>query len=195
MLFSLYVAGIEKIIPGECDIGMFPDDIALWCSSPDVSHVESTVSSTLTEWNPFHVNVPGNEVADFLAKRGCSGIATTDYALAYREMYSLVKIKDKQVWMALPHQPGISRKSPGRALEFGGDRNDETAVSRMLSGHLKCMTFESGRKVFQTCPKCHLLLAFSEHILDCLVLALKDVHTSPLLVLDFARVNGLMDLI
>ncbi|GFX23040.1 uncharacterized protein TNCV_360541 [Trichonephila clavipes] len=35
MLFSLYVAGIEKIIPGESDIGMFADDITLWCSSPD----------------------------------------------------------------------------------------------------------------------------------------------------------------
>ncbi|GFX23043.1 putative RNA-directed DNA polymerase from transposon BS [Trichonephila clavipes] len=34
MLFSLYVAGIEKIIPGESDIGMFADDITLWCSSP-----------------------------------------------------------------------------------------------------------------------------------------------------------------
>ncbi|GFS47108.1 RNase H domain-containing protein [Trichonephila clavipes] len=30
---------------------------------------------------PSHVNVPGNEVADFLAKRRCSEIVTTDYAL------------------------------------------------------------------------------------------------------------------
>ncbi|GFW34793.1 retrovirus-related Pol polyprotein from transposon 17.6 [Trichonephila clavipes] len=50
MLFSLYVAGIEKIIPGESDIGMFADDITLWCSSPGVNHVESTLSSTLTEF-------------------------------------------------------------------------------------------------------------------------------------------------
>ncbi|GFV67962.1 uncharacterized protein TNCV_1872441 [Trichonephila clavipes] len=57
------------------------------------------------------------------------------------------------------------------------------------------MTFESGCKVFQTCSKCHLLPASPEHILDCLGLALEDVHASPLLMLDFARVNGLMDLI
>ncbi|GFW82235.1 hypothetical protein TNCV_3817161 [Trichonephila clavipes] len=74
------------------------------------------------------------------------------------------------------------------ALEFDGDRNDETAVSRLLSKHLKCMTFESGRKVFQTCPKRHLLPASPEYILDCLAFALKDVHASPLLVLDFAMV-------
>ncbi|GFV38581.1 uncharacterized protein TNCV_132201 [Trichonephila clavipes] len=91
--------------------------------------------------------------------------------------------------------PRISRKSLGGALEFDGDRNEQTAVSKLLSRHLKCMTFESGRKVFQTCPKCHLLSASPEHILDCLGLALEDVHASPLLVLDFAMVNGLMDLI
>ncbi|GFX68285.1 RNase H domain-containing protein [Trichonephila clavipes] len=147
------------------------------------------------QWIPSHVNAPGNEVTDFLAKRGCSETATTDYALTYREIYSLMKIKDKQVWIAPPDHPGISRKSPGGVLEFDGDRNDKTAVSRLLSGHLKCMTFESGRKVFQTCPKCHLLPASPEHTLDCLGFALEDVHVSPLLVLDFARVNGLMDLI
>ncbi|GFY39925.1 uncharacterized protein TNIN_207781 [Trichonephila inaurata madagascariensis] len=94
-----------------------------------------------------------------------------------------------------PDHPVISKKSPGGALEFDGDRNDQTAVSRLLSGHLKCMTFESVRKVFQTCSKCHLLPASPEHFLDCLGLALEDVRASPLLVLDFARVNDLMSLI
>ncbi|GFX30810.1 RNase H domain-containing protein [Trichonephila clavipes] len=140
-------------------------------------------------------NVPGNEVADFLAKRGCSEIATINYALTYREIYSLMKIKDKQVWIAPPDHPGISRKSPGGALKFDGNRNDQTAVFRLISGHFKDMTFESGRKVFQTCSKCHLLPASPEHILDGLGLALEDVHASPFLVLEFDRVNGLMDLI
>ncbi|GFT37094.1 RNase H domain-containing protein [Trichonephila clavipes] len=120
-------------------------------------------------------------------------IATTDYALTYREIYSLMKIKDMQVWMAPPDHPGISRESPGVTLEF--DRNYQTTVSRLLSGYLKCMTFKSGHKVFQTCPKCHLLPASPEHILNCLGLACEDVHASPLLVLDFARGNDLMDMI
>lgn len=97
--------------------------------------------------------------------------------------------------MAPPAHSGISRKSPGGALEFVGDRVDQTAVSRLISGHLKSMIYDSGRKVFQTCSKCHLLPASPEHILDCLGLALEDVQARPLLVLDFARVNGLMDLI
>ncbi|GFU56173.1 hypothetical protein TNCV_712321 [Trichonephila clavipes] len=80
--------------------------------------------------SPSHINIPGNEIADFLAKRSCSEIAITDYALTYREIYFLKKIKDKQVWIAPPDHPGISRKSPGDALEFDRDRNDQTAVSR-----------------------------------------------------------------
>ncbi|GFV62138.1 uncharacterized protein TNCV_4109411 [Trichonephila clavipes] len=106
-----------------------------------------------------------------------------------------MKITDKQVWMAPPDHPGISRKSPGGVLEFVGNKKNKTAVSRLLSGHLKGMTFESGRKVFQTCSKCHLLPASPEHILDCLGLALEDFHASPILGLDIARVNGLMYLI
>ncbi|GFW51700.1 uncharacterized protein TNCV_1186321 [Trichonephila clavipes] len=81
------------------------------------------------------------------------------------------------------------------ALELDGNRNDQTAVSRLLSEHLKGMAFEFGRKGFQTCSKCHLFPASPEHNLDCLGLALEDIHASPLLVLDFVRVNGLMDLI
>ncbi|GFU97977.1 hypothetical protein TNCV_383421 [Trichonephila clavipes] len=97
-----------------------------------------------------HVNVLGNEVTDFLAKRGRSEIATTDYAHTYRKIYSLVKIKDKHVWIIPPDHPGISRKSPWGALEFEANRNDQTSVSRLLSGHLKGLTSESGRKIFQT---------------------------------------------
>ncbi|GFU64939.1 hypothetical protein TNCV_1994531 [Trichonephila clavipes] len=57
-----------------------------------------------------------------------------------------MKIKDKQVWIVPPDHRGISRKSPGGALEFDGNRNDQMALSRLLSGHSKGMTFESGQK-------------------------------------------------
>ncbi|GFY13432.1 uncharacterized protein TNCV_1803031 [Trichonephila clavipes] len=90
---------------------------------------------------------------------------------------------------------GLVGKDLEGALEFNRIRKDQTAVSRLLSGHLKGMTFKSGHKVFQTCSKCHLLPASLGHILDCLGLALEDVHASPLLMLDFGRVNGLVNLI
>ncbi|GFV02580.1 hypothetical protein TNCV_5017481 [Trichonephila clavipes] len=43
-------------------------------------------------------------------------------------------------------------------MEFDGDRNDQKTVSRLLSGHFNCMTFESGRKVFQTCSSAYCRL-------------------------------------
>ncbi|GFX33829.1 uncharacterized protein TNCV_3962381 [Trichonephila clavipes] len=64
--------------------------------------------------------------------------------------------------MAPPDHPGISRESLGDVLEFEEDIRDQTAVSRLLSRPLKCMPFETGHKVFQNCPKCHLF----EHIGD-----------------------------
>ncbi|GFV22860.1 hypothetical protein TNCV_1205051 [Trichonephila clavipes] len=36
-------------------------------------------------WIPSHVNVPENEVGDFLDKRGCSEIAAVLIPLLYRE--------------------------------------------------------------------------------------------------------------
>ncbi|GFW43195.1 hypothetical protein TNCV_1349591 [Trichonephila clavipes] len=79
-----------------------------------------------------------------------------------------MKIKDKQVWMAPSNHPGISRKSSGGALEFDEYRKDQTAESRFLSGHLKCMTFESGRKVFLDLFQVSPIAGFPENILDCL---------------------------
>ncbi|GFW40993.1 hypothetical protein TNCV_414021 [Trichonephila clavipes] len=119
-----------------------------------------------------------------------------DPKLVFIFRYYEYKQPERQASLDVPPDlTGISSKSPEGTLEFDGGRNDQTAVSRWLSEHLKCMTFESNRKVFQTCPKRYLLPAFPEHMLDCLGFSLKDVYASPLLVLDFATVNGLMDLI
>ncbi|GFX51813.1 transposable element Tcb2 transposase [Trichonephila clavipes] len=75
-----------------------------------------------------------------------------------------MKIKDPKIWMASPDPPRPSRKSLGGALEFDGNRKDQTAVSRLLSGCLKGMTFESGRKVSRLVPSvtyCRLPLNIS----------------------------------
>ncbi|GFW56805.1 hypothetical protein TNCV_160351 [Trichonephila clavipes] len=91
--------------------------------------------------------------------------------------------------------PTYSRSQIGRALWVLWNLTETERIKRLCPDCSVGMTFESGRKVFQTCSKCHLLPTYPEHILDCLGLTLEDVHASPLLVLDFARVNGLMDLI
>ncbi|GFT63736.1 RNase H domain-containing protein [Trichonephila clavipes] len=52
-----------------------------------------------------------------------------------------------------------------------------------------------GRKTFKFCSKCKVQQASAEHILDCLGLSREDLYDSPPLVIDFLRVNNLMDLV
>lgn len=147
------------------------------------------------QWIPSHVNIHGNEAADILAKEGCSATKNTDYDLTYQEIFSMAKNKNRQAWLSPPAHPWYSRIKPGGSLDLEADRQNQTAVSRLISGHLKCMTFESGTKVYPLCNKCNLQPASPKHILDCLGLTLEDVCASPLMVLDFARLHGLMDMI
>ncbi|GFY01375.1 uncharacterized protein TNCV_4516391 [Trichonephila clavipes] len=57
-------------------------------------------------------------------------------------------------------------------------------------GYLK-----DGNKVFPTCVRCSACQASPEHILDCLGLSKEDFYEDPQMVLDFLRVNEVMDLI
>ncbi|GFW25107.1 probable RNA-directed DNA polymerase from transposon BS [Trichonephila clavipes] len=49
LLFSLYIAGIEKIISRRCEVGLFADDIVLWNSNSDVVHIETAINTTLSD--------------------------------------------------------------------------------------------------------------------------------------------------
>ncbi|GFU71261.1 probable RNA-directed DNA polymerase from transposon BS [Trichonephila clavipes] len=53
LLFSLYIAGIEKIISRRCEVGLFADDIVLWNSNSDVVHIETAINTTLSDIQSF----------------------------------------------------------------------------------------------------------------------------------------------
>ncbi|GFX00811.1 RNase H domain-containing protein [Trichonephila clavipes] len=53
----------------------------------------------------------------------------------------------------------------------------------------------NGNKAFSTCVRCSACQASPENILDCLGLSKQDLYEDPLMVLDFLRVNGIMDLL
>ncbi|GFV26052.1 probable RNA-directed DNA polymerase from transposon BS [Trichonephila clavipes] len=53
LLFSLYIAGIEKIISRRCEVGLFADDIVLWNSNSDVVHIETAINTTLSDIQIF----------------------------------------------------------------------------------------------------------------------------------------------
>ncbi|GFW87987.1 uncharacterized protein TNCV_216591 [Trichonephila clavipes] len=77
----------------------------------------------------------------------------------------------------------------------GSSRRDQSALIRFFSGHLMSLTFVDGMKHFKICTKCSSAQASPGHILSCLGLTRQDLIQDPLWVLDFFRVNGLMDLI
>ncbi|GFW61856.1 RNase H domain-containing protein [Trichonephila clavipes] len=86
-------------------------------------------------------------------------------------------------------------KHPGSSFLLKCDRASQTAISRLKSGHIKSLFFCGGRKTFVLCTKCKTQQASPDHILGCLGLSREDVFSSPLLVLDFLRVNGLLGLV
>ncbi|GFU68625.1 hypothetical protein TNCV_4741471 [Trichonephila clavipes] len=72
-------------------------------------------------------------------------------------------------------------------LYFKDDNEDiQAAISRLKSGHIKSLSFCGGWKTFALCTKTQQ--ASPDHILG---LSSEDLFSSPLLVLDFLRVNGL----
>ncbi|GFW32556.1 transposable element Tcb1 transposase [Trichonephila clavipes] len=104
------------------------------------------------------------------------------------------KAKNKAILMIPPLHPWYQSKYSGDSLVRGSSRGDQTTLTRFLSGHLMSLTFVDGIKHFEICPKCSAQ-ASPGHILSCFGLTRQDLVQDPLLVLDFFRVNGLMDLI
>ncbi|GFS86086.1 ester hydrolase C11orf54 [Trichonephila clavipes] len=90
---------------------------------------------------------------------------------------------------------GYSGKRPGLSLSLPCDRQSNTHLSRLASGHLRNLTFSGGNKRFPICSKGQLEQASPQLILKCLVPDWGDIRDSPLLESDFIKVNGFTGLI
>ncbi|GFS47140.1 uncharacterized protein TNCV_2053201 [Trichonephila clavipes] len=91
--------------------------------------------------------------------------------------------------------PWYQSRCPGDSLVQGSSRRYQTVLTRFLSGHRSSLTFVDGIKHFEICTRCSSAHASPGHILSCLGLTRQDLAQDPVLVLDFFKVNGLMDLI
>ncbi|GFU52247.1 RNase H domain-containing protein [Trichonephila clavipes] len=140
-----------------------------------------------------HINIAGNEIADSLAKDGAAQHTMNSAALTYSELHSTY-INSKQTTVP-PDNNWYEAKRPAGSLFLQYSRKEQTILTRFRSGHLRTLTFRDGNKVFPTCIMCSACQASPEHILDCLGLSKQDLYEDPLIVLDFLRVNGIMDLI
>ncbi|GFX30113.1 uncharacterized protein TNCV_2618231 [Trichonephila clavipes] len=91
----------------------------------------------------------------------------------------------------------IKITSPGTSgsLPLQCSRQEQTILTHFRSGHLRTLTFKDGNIVFPTCVRCSACQASPVHILDCLGLSKQNLYEDPLMVLDFLRVNEIMDLV
>lgn len=147
------------------------------------------------QWIPSHVDIHGNELADKLAREGCNQPIPTSSTLTFQELYSRKKEQIMADWRVPPTHHWYMGRKPGIALALDCDRSSSTALTRLASGHIKCLSFFEGSKRYDSCSKCGVHEASPRHILDCLGLSREDIYATPLLVLDFLRVNGILDLV
>ena len=128
------------------------------------------------QWIPSHVGIylfnlitgiKGNEIADSLAKEGCKEDIPLQTKLTYKEIYSRDKERTTKTWKVPPKHHWYNVQQPGRSFQFPY-RQDQTAISRLSSGHLRPVKMEKGEKSFPTCSNRKSNQATPEHILSCI---------------------------
>ncbi|GBM95493.1 hypothetical protein AVEN_95949-1 [Araneus ventricosus] len=147
------------------------------------------------QWIPSHVNLKYNDIADSLAKEGTTMTQAHVEPLTYLELYSRRKALVNISWRHPPAHSWYRCEGPGAAIRFKGVRGDQTALTRLSSGHLKPLRFSRGDKKFNICSKCNMIQATPQHLLDCVALLYDDLLKRPDFVLEVMRANDLMDLI
>ncbi|UYV85090.1 hypothetical protein LAZ67_X004539 [Cordylochernes scorpioides] len=137
-------------------------------------------SSVTVQWFPAHVGIPGNELADSLAKAGALGLpeareSTTQ--LDERELLRIIKTQCLQEWKsdAAHDWYGAGGTSTGSVLP----REQQSLISRLKSGHLRTMTFQDGCRVFPLCTKCNSQPATPRYIIDCIDSSIDELYSSP----------------
>ncbi|GBM52129.1 hypothetical protein AVEN_189318-1 [Araneus ventricosus] len=133
-----------------------------------------------------------NKFADNPAKEGSSHPISSSSEITFLELFSWKKAQNKAEWLVPPSHPWYKGRKPELSLSLPCDRQSSTCLSRLAGGHLKCLTYSEGNKI---CPKCQQHQASPKHILDCLGLDWEEIYSSPLLVIDFIKVNGFLDLV
>ncbi|GFW89998.1 protein CASC3 [Trichonephila clavipes] len=147
------------------------------------------------QWIPSHIGLFGNDAADLLAKEGVTEDLMSRRTLTFSEIFSKTKSLIQELWKTLPTHPWYNRQAPGGALSIKADRVVQTTISRLASGYIRGLSFHLGQKIYENCTKCNLVQATPDHLLFCAGLDREDIYSSPLLVYDFLRTLGLMDLV
>ena len=93
------------------------------------------------QWIPSHVGIEGNEIADTLAKAGASEASVLTASLTSLEIFSRVKSQNKTTWLVTPIHHWYRSSRPGGSLTLDYNRQDQTTLTRFLSGHIRAMKY------------------------------------------------------
>ncbi|GFW22711.1 hypothetical protein TNCV_2765231 [Trichonephila clavipes] len=97
-----------------------------------------------TQWIPSHVNIRGNEVAGRERETGQRGY--WHFAHLSRELHSNARSKLNLTWRIYSTYTTMVHRN----MEIKCGRGSQTALARLISGHLKCLSYNSGRKIYPT---------------------------------------------
>ncbi|GBO45090.1 hypothetical protein AVEN_167986-1 [Araneus ventricosus] len=137
----------------------------------------------------LHVDIHGNELADNLAKEGSSHPIPSSSEITFLELFSRKRAQNKAEWLVPPSHHWYKGRKPGLSLM----RQAIQYLSFTIC-HLNCLTYSEGNKIYPLCPECQQHQSSPKLILDCLELKCEEIYTSPLLVIDFIKVNRFLDL-
>ncbi|GFX41751.1 RNase H domain-containing protein [Trichonephila clavipes] len=127
------------------------------------------------QWIPSHVSIAGNEIVDSSVRAGAGETTMPATPFTYLDLFSMYKTKNKVIWMVPLVHPWYQSKYSGGSLVRDGSRRDQTALTRLLSGHLLSLTLIYGIKHFEICDMCSSAQVSPGHSLSCLGLTRQDM--------------------
>ncbi|UYV83115.1 hypothetical protein LAZ67_22002256 [Cordylochernes scorpioides] len=147
---------------------------------PLLKSIAKSPTAVTVQWLPAHVGIPGNELADSLAKAGALGLPEARESTTHldeRDLLRTIKTQCLQEWKsdAAHDWYRAGETSTGSVLP----REQQSLISRLKSGHLRTMTFQNGCKVFPLCTKCNSQPATPRHIIDCIDSSIDELYSSP----------------
>ncbi|UYV83358.1 hypothetical protein LAZ67_23000752 [Cordylochernes scorpioides] len=141
---------------------------------------EHLTGKFIRNWLPAHVGIPGNKLADSLARAGALGLpeareSTTQ--LDERDLLRTIKTQCLQEWESNAAHDWY--RAGGTSTCSVLPREQQPFISRLKSGHLQTMNFQNGCRVFPLCTKCNSQPATPRHIIDCIDSSIDERYSSP----------------
>ena len=126
---------------------------------------DSAKHDVYLQWIQSHVGIYGNDSTDSLAKQVIT--PARNVALTFTEMFFIKKRNVQNIWKISPIYRFYFRDEPGHSLIFRKNKGDQTAFTRFITDHIKCLKFERHHKVSPISNKSFFKTASPTHLQLC----------------------------